>query len=230
MLLGLLACTSKYEKGEVQFANADFVEARKNYLNVDVSDKDYNSAKQRLLEIDSIYAMNDLNGGKEAYSKEDYVKAKKLFHRIPQRYNIYNEAQIFLVRIDSVEELKRLDNERLGQAERIRNENLEQAKREKEVKGLKEIKGKIQKLLNELLSFKDKSDFHKYGFGVGYKYNKWLKEVESLKNTPEEKLLLQKGFVPGDLEMLGLEYMNSKGRETEYSLWAKKTIRDGLKK
>ena len=106
----------------------------------------------------------------------------------------------------------------------------EATKRDEEAKALKEAKYKIQKLLNELLSFKDKSDFHKYGFGEGYKYNRWLKDVQNLKNTQAEELLLKKGFVPGDLEMLGLEYVTSNGRETEYSAWAKKTIRDGVKK
>jgi hypothetical protein len=219
IFLGIFACTSNYEKGEAQFVNANFIAARKSYLDVDVNDKDYIKARQRLVEIDSIYTMIDFKLAKQAYLQRDYVKANKLFLQVPRQYDIYNESQIFLLKIDSVEELKRLENERL-----------EQAKTEQEANRLKEIKDKIQKLLNDLLSFKDKTDFHKYGFGIEYKYNKWLKEVETLKNTPEEKLLLQRGVVPGDLEMLGLEYLNSKGSETEYSLWAKKTIRDGLTK
>jgi hypothetical protein len=230
LLLGLIACTSEYKKGEIQFAKGDFEEARENYLLVDTTDNDYNNAKQRLFEMDSIETLNDFNWGKEAYSKGDYDKANKLFSIIPQRYEIYREAQRFLVKMDSIEELKRVEIEELGQVEKIKNEKLKLTKRTEEVKALKEAKNKIQRLLNELLSFKDKSDFHEYGFGEGYKYSRWLKDVQNFKNTRVEKLLLEKGFVPGDLEMLGLEYLNSRGRETEYSTWAKKTIRDGLKK
>jgi hypothetical protein len=230
LLLGLIACTSEYKKAELQFAKGDFEEARKNYLLVDSSDNDYSYARARLSEMDSIQTLNDFNWGKKAYSKGDFKKANKLFFLIPERYGVYHEAQRFLVKIDSIEELKRIENEKFGQAERIVNEKLKQTKRDEEVKAEKAATAKVQKLLNELLAFKDKSDFHKYGFGEGYKYNRWLKDVQNLKNTHEEDLLLKKGFVPGDLEMLGLEYAKSKGRETEYSTWAKKTIRDGLQK
>lgn len=41
-------------------------------------------------------------------------------------------------------------------------------------------------------------------------------------------LLLTEGFVVGDLEMLGLEYMGSEGQETEYSEYAKEKIEYGL--
>ncbi len=230
LLLGLIACTSEYKKAEIQFAKGDFEEARRIYLLVDSSDNDYNYARQRLSEMDSIQILNDFNWGKEAYSKGDYKKANKLFFLIPERYEIYHEAKKFLVKIDSIEELKRIEHEKIGQAERIVNEKLKQTKRDEEAKAEKATKDKIQKLLNELLAFKDKSDFHKYGFGEGYEYNRWLKDVQNLKNTHEEEILLKKGFVPCDLEMLGMEYVKSKGRETEYSTWAKKTIRDGLKK
>ncbi|TXD50706.1 MULTISPECIES: hypothetical protein [unclassified Polaribacter] len=70
-------------------------------------------------------------------------------------------------------------------------------------------------LYDELLSFKGKSDFKKFGFSKGGKYNKWLSNVKELKNNPEAKLLLQKGVLVGYLEQLGLSYVASKGKETE---------------
>jgi tetratricopeptide (TPR) repeat protein len=230
LFFGLIACTNEFKKAEAQFAKGDFEEARRNYLLVDSSDNEYSYALQRLSEIDSIQTLNNFNWGKASYLKGDYKKANKLFLQIPERYEIFPQAQKFLVKIDSIEELKRTENEKLERAENILNVKLQQTKRDEELKAEKRAKEKIQKLLNELLAFKDRSDFHKYGFGEGYKYNRWLKDVQNLKNTHEEEILLKKGFVPGDLEMLGLEYVESKGRETEYSAWAKKTIRDGLKK
>lgn len=65
---------------------------------------------------------------------------------------------------------------------------------------------------------------------MGYKYNKWLKEVQDLKNAPGSELFLEyEDFVVGHLETLGLEYLHSKGRETEYSRWAKETFNEALK-
>src|SRR3546814_11922511 len=45
--------------------------------------------------------------------------------------------------------------------------------------------------------------------------HKWLKEVQTLKNNPDSKLLLKKGFAIGELEQLGMEYASSKGQETD---------------
>jgi len=67
----------------------------------------------------------------------------------------------------------------------------------------------------QLVVFKDKSDFHAFGFGAGGPYNNWMKEIEKLESNPNANLLLEEGLVVGDLKMLGLEYMNSKGKETE---------------
>jgi len=116
-----------------------------------------------------------------------------------------------------------------GSKVEVKND-LESSKKFQEEKALKKIKDDIRVLFNSLMAFKDNSDFHKYGFGVGYKYNKWLKEVQRLKSIPEAHLLfINQGFAVGDLEMLGREYMGSNGKETEYSLWAKKRILDGLR-
>lgn len=86
-----------------------------------------------------------------------------------------------------------------------------------------------EQLLNELIAFKDKSDFHHYGFNDSYKYKPWLNEVNQLKNRScARNILIEYGFALGDLEMLGLEYARSKGKETDYSVWAKKRIKHGI--
>lgn len=76
---------------------------------------------------------------------------------------------------------------------------------------------KTKGLYIELLDFKTKSDFHTYGFGAGGPYHDWLKEVEILEKNHKANLLMEEGIVVGDLKMLGLEYMKSKGKETEYT-------------
>jgi hypothetical protein len=108
--------------------------------------------------------------------------------------------------------------------------NDKETKGVKNDEGLKKAKSQIQGLFNELRTFKNDPDFHTNGFRDGYKYNSWLKEVQKMKNEENNNLLIGLGFVPGDLEMLGSEYLKSKGNETEYSSWIKKTIEDGLNK
>lgn len=75
--------------------------------------------------------------------------------------------------------------------------------------------GDFKSLYIALISFKNKEDFKNYGFGVGGPYYKWLNSVEDIKSNPDSKLLLRKGVLIGELEQLGLAYVNSKGKETE---------------
>lgn len=135
----------------------------------------------------------------------------------------------------------------LAFAERIRNEvslkvdsvkrkdNLnvekEKAEQEKAAKlAVKTLKTKVGKLFNSLMSFKNTRDFREYGFGGGGKYYYWLRDVQSLKTAQGADLFLSEcGFVIGDLEMLGIEYATSGGKETDYSRYTSNMIRDGLK-
>jgi len=80
---------------------------------------------------------------------------------------------------------------------------------------------KFKSLYDELLSFKDTQEFIEKGFGTASRYNKWYETVKSFSEDKESNILASHGFVAGDLLMLGLEYVKSKGKETEYS----KTIR-----
>lgn len=80
---------------------------------------------------------------------------------------------------------------------------------------------KFKALYDELLSFKDSPEFIEKGFGSDSRYNKWYETVKSFSEDKESNILASHGFVAGDLLMLGLEYVKSKGKETEYS----KTIR-----
>lgn len=82
-------------------------------------------------------------------------------------------------------------------------------------KKIETIFEEFKTLYGELLEFKNKSNFKKYGFGQGGLYHSWLTKVKNLKENPDSKLLIQKGVVAGYLEQLGLAYVDSKGKETE---------------
>ena len=87
-----------------------------------------------------------------------------------------------------------------------------------------EVLAKTKKLYMELIEFKGDQKFHNVGFGQCCQYYKWLQEVRAISNTDARKLL-KYGFVPGDIEMLGKEYMRSKGNETNYSKGMNKRLR-----
>lgn len=87
---------------------------------------------------------------------------------------------------------------------------------------------KFKSLYNELQNFKGNADFIEFGFGAGGPYSKWLKNIEKFKNTPDSKLLLKKGVVAGELEQLGFEYVSSKGKETEVTIFFNKTFKEAI--
>lgn len=72
-------------------------------------------------------------------------------------------------------------------------------------------------LYKELMSFKREPQFQDVGFGVCCKYNSWMKRVEKLRGQGSTAMWLQLGVLPGDLLMLGLEYVHSKGAETSFT-------------
>lgn len=72
--------------------------------------------------------------------------------------------------------------------------------------------------LEQLLAFKDDPKFKEYGFGIGGPYNKWLREVEALRDAQPKgshpiPLLLR--AAPGDLIMLGMDYIQKE--ESDYT-------------
>lgn len=92
------------------------------------------------------------------------------------------------------------------------------------------FKIEFEQLYNSLLTFKNTNEFRQKGFGTGSKYHYWLVKVNELKTAKGSNLLLPNcGIVVGELEMLGLEYVSTKGRETEYTINTKKLISNGLK-
>lgn len=77
---------------------------------------------------------------------------------------------------------------------------------------------KFKILYQELHAFKNSSDFVKYGFDKRGKYRNWLEEVREFTQNPDSKLLLKKGVLIGELELLGMAYVGSNGKETEVTM------------
>ena len=75
----------------------------------------------------------------------------------------------------------------------------------------------LARLYKELMTFKVHAEFKRVGFGACCKYNAWMKRVEKLRVSSSSQMWLELGVSPGDLLTLGLEYMRSKGGETDYS-------------
>lgn len=80
----------------------------------------------------------------------------------------------------------------------------------------------LQTKLAELDSFKSDPKFHELGFGVGGPFNAWLKSVEAKRGSTE--FSRSERIAVGDLQQLGLEYMKTKGRENDYTRWAREQI------
>ena len=72
-------------------------------------------------------------------------------------------------------------------------------------------------LYEELHSFKDDPDFHEVGFGRCCRFHDWQTRVEALQSSAGLETLADVDVLPGDLLTLGMEYLRSEGRPTEYT-------------
>jgi hypothetical protein len=90
----------------------------------------------------------------------------------------------------------------------------------------------ISRLYLELQNFKNDPQFHRFGFAPGHKYRNWQLETKRLiDSTPRDvgMEVMREGVVPGDLLMLGSEYLTSKGKETEYTRYINAQFQQALK-
>ena len=142
---------------------------------------------------------------------------------------IFNSAELGLAFSEKIRDEVSLKVDSLKTLDKLNARKEQEAQEKVDKLAVKNLKSKIEKLFNSLISFKNKNDFRECGFGVGCKYNYWLREVQNLKSAEGADLFLSEcGFVIGDLEMLGMEYVSSNGKETDYSRYTSKMIRDGL--
>lgn len=80
--------------------------------------------------------------------------------------------------------------------------------------------------LHALLAFKDDRDFHAVGFSPGHRFHGWYKAVAAKRD--EKGLSWQEAEALGHLAQLGREYCRLRGREGEYSTFAKQVIEESL--
>ena len=83
-------------------------------------------------------------------------------------------------------------------------------------------------LYEELHSFKDDPTFHQVGFGRCCRFYDWQTRVDTLESEAGLGTLTDVGVVPGDLLILGMEYMRSKGRPTVYTETMEPNYESGL--
>lgn len=84
----------------------------------------------------------------------------------------------------------------------------------------------IKPIYYELIDFKDSQSFASLGFAPASPHHDWLDRIENFREDKKSdmQMLLEHGFLAGDILMLGQEYRKSKGAETNYS----KEMRDKM--
>ena len=77
----------------------------------------------------------------------------------------------------------------------------------------------IKPLYSELIKFKDSQSFADLGFAPASPHHDWLDRIDEFREDKQSdvQMFIEHGFVAGDILMLGQEYRQSKGAETEYS-------------
>ena len=129
----------------------------------------------------------------------------------------------------STNELKPIDSTREESADSSTENAIKEMSPEEKNEATEKLKTEFKKLYKELMKFKKEKDFHELGFGVGSPYKKWFDEVDLLSNNPNGKLLLKYGVLPGELKTLGTEYLQSQGKETEYTTFINSEIKRNFK-
>jgi hypothetical protein len=82
------------------------------------------------------------------------------------------------------------------------------------------VRKEAERLYMELRQMRHNPEFHAKGFGEGGSFRHWYLELEALKmKAPVDPELLTLDLVVGDLYTVAVEWMRSKGEDTEASLF-----------
>ena len=74
----------------------------------------------------------------------------------------------------------------------------------------------LVQLYGQLHAFKDDPEFIRLGFGQGGPYSAWLQAIQRYRDTnPGFEMLDELGFLPNEVLMLGMDYMNEDFSESE---------------
>ncbi len=80
----------------------------------------------------------------------------------------------------------------------------------------------LREKLQELDSFKSKPEFHRSGFAQSRPFYPWLSSVESKRDAPD--FTSDERVAVADLQGLGLQYVYTKGKENDYTKFAREQI------
>lgn len=92
-----------------------------------------------------------------------------------------------------------------------------------------EAKEVIQ-LYRQLHEFKDNERFHEVGFGVCCEFNAWLQKVDDLTQRTGITVIREVGILPAELRMLGMDYLDNKGRPSAATRTWERAIRVEFRK
>ncbi len=89
---------------------------------------------------------------------------------------------------------------------------------------------KMKKLFDELMIFKSNPKFHELGFNPVSPFKIWSGNVTQLRGEMrriQRAILIKAGFTafPNDLYNIAIDNMKSAGRETEYTISARKAFK-----
>lgn len=93
------------------------------------------------------------------------------------------------------------------------------------------LKNYLYDMLNQLMDFKNDSDFIVYGFATASPYYGWLTKMEKKRDSVINDTDIDSELRDAAISVtdLGYEYVASRGRETEYSIYTKQKLYKLLK-
>ena len=78
------------------------------------------------------------------------------------------------------------------------------------------LKADYRVLWNELQGFRNDKKFYEVGFSKSGPYSNWMDRATAVGEKYPGPVQLQSGLIFGELRQLALDYMRSKGAQTEY--------------
>ena len=211
---------------------------------VQPDDDSYGDAQRKLMQVQDSLDKETIDSAVAFYIKQKYVEAENVLRLVSDSSRYALNSYFLLTKMDSIRIANRarnrsrsmgqLDEQSVNDVDRNLSEKTADVVanlREEKLKDpkLNQLRKQVKVLFEQLLEFKNRSDFHMYGFIEGYKYNKWLKQVKALKESSlNVELLGVHGFVVGNLETLGVEYALTNGEESELTGYMTDRIRSGL--
>jgi len=83
----------------------------------------------------------------------------------------------------------------------------------------------LTSMLIDLDSFRGSEEFRIKGFAQSSKHKRWLDQMQAVKQSPDfAKFTQAERIAVGDLESLGMQYMQNRNQEEDYTRFARAEI------